>query len=343
MKITRRMIADKAGVSPATVSRYYNGTADLGEDTVKKIKEALLELGSEEVQQNTPKKIIMILLTQLHIPFYQRAVDELLGLENSSYTFVLFHYSPRSPETVKNFVSKVKPSGVIYFEEEIDETILGFLQGRGIRTVMFGGIVPDYRADMIRVNDIAAAYEGTRYLLGLGHTEILFLSDEVYKIGAGFQRLTGSQRAIEERGLRLNREMVSFSEVTFEAGYQAVSEALKQKKRFTAVFAFSDELAVGAMAALIDEGIRVPEEVSVLGYDDLDIAVKVRPALTTIHQPMDGFVQKVLELFEQPLTEMKVEILLPYKIIERNSCGRRPAARETAWNRAEQKREVTTG
>ena len=98
--------------------------------------------------------------------------------------------------------------------------------------------------------------------------------------------------------------------------------ALKEKKRFTAVFAFSDELAVGAMAALYDAGLRVPEDVSVLGYDDLTIATRVRPALTTVHQPIDAFVQRSLELFSQPSQALHAEILLPHSIVERQSCRR---------------------
>ena len=101
-----------------------------------------------------------------------------------------------------------------------------------------------------------------------------------------------------------------------------MAAALKEKKRFTAVFAFSDELAVGAMAALYDAGLRVPEDVSVLGYDDLTIATRVRPALTTVHQPIDAFVQRSLELFSQPSQAIHSEILLPHSIVERQSCRR---------------------
>lgn len=98
--------------------------------------------------------------------------------------------------------------------------------------------------------------------------------------------------------------------------------ALSEGQRFTAVFAFSDELALGAMAALYDEGIRVPKDVSVLGYDDLPCATRVRPALTTVHQPIDTIVRKSLELFSQSPQAIHTEILLPHSIVERQSCWR---------------------
>lgn len=80
--------------------------------------------------------------------------------------------------------------------------------------------------------------------------------------------------------------------------------------------------ALGAMAALYDEGIRVPKDVSVLGYDDLPCATRVRPALTTVHQPIDTIVRKSLELFSQSPQAIHTEILLPHSIVERQSCWR---------------------
>ena len=322
MKITTRKIAAEAGVSPATVSRYFNGTEVVSDEATARIEEALGALGCGDVVRRKRKKVILVLLTHLRFSFYCRAIEELLDQERGTYTFLLLRYDPTSPETVRSVVGRMKPAGAIYFEEEIDNAILKYLQDCGVRTVMCGGVALNHGSDMVHVNDIMAAYEGTNYLLDLGHKDILFLSDEVRKIGAGFQRLTGSRKAMEERGLELPGSSVLYGPVTFEAGYAAIQTALGQKQHFTAVFAFSDEIAVGAMAALYDEGVSVPRDVSVLGYDDLEIAAKVRPALTTIHQPIKSFVKKTLELFEQPSQSLSTEILLQYSIAERESCRR---------------------
>lgn len=324
VKATTRAIAREAGVSPASVSRYFTGTEPVSQEIASRIEEALRTLGCDSVPRRGQKKIILVLLTHLRFSFYSKTLQELLERKQDSYTFLLLRYTPSSPETVRSLVGRVRPAGVIYFEEEIDDAILSYLQGCGLRTVMCGGAALNRESDMVRVNDITAAYEGTNYLLDLGHRRILFLSDEIRKVGAGFQRLTGCRKAMEERGLPLHPEdaAVICGPVTFQAGYDAVRTALAEKRHFTAVFAFSDELAVGAMAALHDGGLSVPGDVSVLGYDDLDIAAKVRPALTTIHQPIDCFIKKTLELFEQPAQEPPSEILLHYSIVERQSCRR---------------------
>lgn len=322
MKVTTRKIAAEAGVSPASVSRYLNNTEEVSEEIASKIQEALFTLNCGTVTKKPRKKNILVLLTHLRFSFYSKAIEELLDQEREGYVFHLLRYDPESPEVVRSFVSRMKPVGVIYFEEEIDDGILKYLQSYRIRTVMCGGVALNRESDMVHVNDIMAAYEGTNYLLNLGHKDILFLSDEIRKIGAGFQRLTGSRKAMEERGLKLEPEAVVYGPVTFDAGYEAIQWALGKTRAFTAVFAFSDELAAGAMAALYDAGLSVPGDVSVLGYDDLEIATKIRPTLTTIHQPIDCFVKKTLDLFEQPAQEFSSEILLQYSIVERNSCRR---------------------
>ena len=325
MKLTIRQIAAKAGVSPASVSRYYTGSEAVGPELVQKIEDAITALGGSSAEKRRQSKIILVLLSHLRFSFYSRALQELMDQEiNGDCSFFILKYDPNHPDAVRSFVSRFHPVGVIYFEEEIDGNVLSFLQKQGISTVMCGGVALDHGSDMIHVNDIRAAYDGTRYLLELGHREILFLSDEVSKVGAGFQRIAGCRKAMEEAGFPMPDSHVMCGAVTFQTGYDQIERAIRQGLQFTAVFAFSDELAVGAMAALFDAGIRVPEDVSVLGYDDLPIAVHVRPKLTTIHQPIDMFVKKALELFDRERSDLTAELLLPHSISERDSCIRRP-------------------
>lgn len=318
-----RQIAAEAKVSPATVSRYFTGRESISPALSNRIEEALRRMGETAAERRPLKPVILILLTHLRYSFFSRAVQELLEQEYSDrYTLLLVRYDPDYPEGTKGVVNRVHPAGVIYFEEEIDAAILHYIQSTGIRTVMCGGVAVEPNSQMIHVNDIRAAYDGTRYLLELGHREILFLSDDISKIGAGYQRIAGSRKAMEERGLLLTDEMVICGSVTYESGYSAIQTALKKELPFTAVFAFSDDLAMGTMAALFDAGRRVPEDVSVLGYDDLLLARRIRPQLTTIHQPIDQFIRQALEIFSQEKPVLSAEVLLPYSIVERDSCKR---------------------
>ena len=320
--ISYRTIAQHAGVSPASVSRYFNRTEPLSEELTRKIEQALEELDYSGKPRTDVSETVLVLISRLDLFFYSEALRTLLGREPDSYNFIIMNYQPGQERQLEEIIRRQHPIGVMYFEEEIGEPTLEMIRQAGLRTVMCGGIAVDRGSDMVRTNDLLAAYDGTRYLLGLGHKRILFLSDESSKIGAGFQRIAGSRKALEEEGLDLLPGSLCTGSVTYESGYRHVQQVLAEERDFSAIFAFSDEMAIGALNALKDAGIRVPEDVSLLGYDDLSISAKVRPALTTVHQPMNDFIEKSIEILSTEDSPERVEILLPHRIVERDSCRR---------------------
>ena len=130
MKLTVRTIASVAGVSPASVSRYMNSKGtEVSEELCRKIEEGLRQLGAEESICRSQRRPIMILLSHLRFSFYSRVLRELLDQEErGEYIFFLVQHDPDSLETVKSFVRRIHPEGVIYFEEEIGGPILKYLQ-----------------------------------------------------------------------------------------------------------------------------------------------------------------------------------------------------------------------
>ena len=124
-----------------------------------------------------------------------------------------------------------------------------------------------------------------------------------------------------EAGLDFGEPYVQYAPLRYESGYSLASGIIKEKLDFTAIFAFSDEMAHGAVNALIDAGYRVPEDISVMGFDDLPLAEEMRPKLTTIHQPLEQFVHEILNYFSFPVAQEKGrEIMLKHSLIERGSC-----------------------
>ena len=136
---------------------------------------------------------------------------------------------------------------------------------------------------MIHINDLSAAYEGAKYLLELRHEKILILSDYPKSISSGFQRITGCKRAYEEFGVPFEAEFAKYGELTYENGYWLTAQALQKGLAFSAVFAFSDEAAMGAISALYENGLRVPEHISVLGFDGIRMSERITPKLTLLH------------------------------------------------------------
>ncbi|MDO4615573.1 MAG: LacI family DNA-binding transcriptional regulator [Lachnospiraceae bacterium] len=322
MKINVRSVAKEAGVSPATVSRYYTGKGIVSTELSRKIEAAAEKLGYERNHTHRySETVIAVLVPHLRIRFFQEVLQEIIE-QIPRYNFrVVFIPVLKDSDDYKKFFHEINIGGVIYLDEEIDADVLKYISSKNIQTVMCGGVSFDQRSKMVHINDMAAAYDGTRYLMGFGHRNILVLSDKTKSISSGFQRLMGVKRAFEEADLTLEQNMCKFGDMSYRDGCRLVREALDEGLDFTAVFAFSDQMALGAMHVLAEAGVKVPEDVSVLGFDDLEEAAKSTPELTTIHQPLKEFVSQTLDTFVHTREYKSFEIMLPYKIIERRSCS----------------------
>lgn len=321
MAATVRDLAARAGVSASTVSRYFSGSKVVSTETARKIEEAAEELGySYQKRRYHNEKVIAVLIPNLELDFYREVIQQILQqIPKYSYQIVIVPIIGENDHYKKIF-QELWIDGVIYVDENIDKDVLNYICSKHIKTVMCGGEALNHKCDMVRVNDMAAAYEGMKYLMGLGHRKILILSDCAKNISTGFQRLTGCKRALEEGRAPLQEENILYGDLSYKSGYQLIQQAIREKKEFTAVFAFCDEMALGAMAALYEHHISVPQDVSVLGFDDLEIAKRIRPQLTTVHQPIREFVKKTLDSFLDLDSQENMEIILPYEIKERGTC-----------------------
>lgn len=326
MSITIRELAKVAGVSPATVSRYYSGSEVVSTDATRKIEAAANELNyKHKYKRNKDNGVIAVLIPDLNVTFYSEVLRELIE-QIPKYDYrIVFIPTIKGSEHYKKFFKEINIVGVIYLDEMIDKDILDYVSSKKIKSVMCGGASMDSRSEMVHINDMAAAYEGTKYLIRLGHEKILVLSDYIKNIDSCFQRYTGYKRALDEIGIKIEEEkLVRVGPVTYESGYRLTKKVLEEGVEFTAVFAFSDEMAVGAISALNDMGIKVPDDISVLGFDDMPIASKINPRLTTIHQPIDDMVTKTLDVFldfDEP--NKNLEIRLPYYLRKRDTCKER--------------------
>ena len=157
-------------------------------------------------------------------------------------------------------------------------------------------------------------------MLSLQHEEILFLSDYAKSISSGFQRITGCKRAFEEYGLEFDENRVKFGDLTYESGCRMTAQAIREGISFTAAFAFSDEAALGVISTLSEAGLRVPEDVSVMGFDGLSLSRQVTPKLTTITQPINDMIEHTLNTFQSQKREENIEITLPYRLEYGETC-----------------------
>lgn len=325
MAVTIRQVAKAAGVSTATVSRYFTGSSVVLGDTARKIGRAAEQLGYVPIRGRSKRRnpgAVAVLFSDLRLLYYSDALKILIE-ESRRYAYHLI-VLPLSGdcEKYKKIFSDSQITGVIYFEEDLNREITNYIKAKNIKTVIFGGAARDRRNKMIHINDLAAARAGCHYLLSLHHRDILILSDAPQKISSGFQRITGCKRAFEEEGAELREELIKYGELSWENGRKLVLQALREGLHFTAVYAFSDEMALGAISALYQSGLSVPGDVSVMGFDGTDTAQRMVPRLSTVRQPLRKMAELALDSFLNEDPEDNLECIVPYRIEEGESCKR---------------------
>lgn len=312
-----------AGVSPATVSRYFKGNHIVSRELAHRIEAAAAALSY--IPKHKPKNhgVIAVLIPNLKLAYFGEVLKELLNAAPGyGYTMIFFPVS-EGKEDYKLLLRDLYILGIIYLDENMDQDMLDYIAAKNIKTVMFGISSPEKRTKIVHINDLAAAYEAARYLLSLNHYHILMLSDRPKSISSGFFRLTGCRRAFEELGIDFHENLIKYGDLTYESGYHLTLQALRDGLDFTAVFAFSDEAALGAISALSESGRSVPRDVSVMGFDGISLSRKIVPKLTTIRQPIRLMVEHTLDTFKT-MREENIEITLPHKLEIAATCIMNP-------------------
>jgi len=176
----------------------------------------------------------------------------------------------------------------------------------------------------VNIDNVAAAKWATQHLASLGHEQIAFISGTLDDPVAGVTRLRGYKEGLSAEDLPIKEEFIREGDYTYKTGYKGMRSLLQLDLKPTAVFAASDEMALGAMNAIVDGGFRVPEDIAVIGFDNIDLATKVRPRLSTIAQPMYEMGMEAMAMLVDILAGETVEnqnVILPVELIIRESCG----------------------
>jgi len=323
--LTIREIARKADVSPATVSRYLNGAGNISQEKALKISQVIEQVDSEDMPRiRGANRIVGVIITDMRLQFFCDAQREIIEqIRRYNFQTVFISATGNDKFNYLDTIRSLNLSGLILLDEEISPELMQVIEQCDLKVVICGGVNYEHghRVTCVHINDISAGYEGTKYLINKGHKSIAFLSDFPHLISCGFQRLAGAKKALEEAGLPFNERLWRCGEITDDMGYKLIKEILLEGIPFTAVSAFSDQMAFGVINALYDEGISVPRDVSVFGFDDLSIAERMRPRLTTVHQPLKKIVSSTLDIFaEKVISEDNTEINIPFSIVERESC-----------------------
>ncbi|AJY73347.1 LacI family DNA-binding transcriptional regulator [Paenibacillus beijingensis] len=290
MKASIFDVAKRAGLSVVTVSRVLNGAGTVREKNRQKIMEAIKELDyrpSAAARSLARGKtgIIGLILTTLQDSFFDAVVKEINeALALHGYYLAVSVTREFGSDEAHYLIQEDRVDGLILLSPLEEGRLVSELKKRNIPYVIIDNQLPENTASSIAVDNYRGGYEAASHLLSLGHRNIAHLCGPELFLSTR-ERRSGFLDALKEAGME--PFAVEQGDYDIEFGYETARKWLADGTLPTAVFAGDDYIAIGFMNALMEAGVRVPEQLSVVGYDDQDIASRLRPFLTTVRQPSE--------------------------------------------------------
>jgi LacI family transcriptional regulator len=327
MKPTIKDVAKKANVSIATVSRVINKLPGYTPETEKIVLKTIEKLGyypNELARSLVGKRIntIGVLMPNLSSMV---ATEILKGIEDSAHksnhSIIICNTDRNGIRTMEylNILRNKQIDGILIVSEKLKKKYVDMIKDMKIPVVL---ISTCYNKDLIciKVDDEKAAYDATSYLIINGHKNIGMIAgtrdDEI----AGIPRLNGFLKATKENNLNVKSDNIVYGDFGFDSGKTCFMKLIKKVPKITAVFCASDEMAVGVLSAAYDLGVKIPDDISLIGYDNTKLSVMTNPALTTISQSLTEMGYQGLKMLVSKIKGMKVESkIFHHKIVVRKT------------------------
>lgn len=289
--ITIQDIADRAKVSISTVSRVLNDTAPVADETRERVLSIIAELGYKpnlfaRGLAGGQSRTIGVLTQLIGSPFYDVILRGILkGIDGSGYSplFADGGWDAKKDMIALNMFVDRQVDGLILLNGHAPDELLIEIANE-IPMIIVGRMIPALKEQCLPFDDFEAAHEATQYLIDTGHRRIAHITGLLNHEDA-LERREGYLTALKEAGIEPNLDLVIEGDFTEPSGVMAVEMLLMRGHIFSAIFAANDQMAYGAMLALHRRGLRVPEDVSIVGFDDQTPSAYLIPPLTSIHRP----------------------------------------------------------
>ncbi len=331
-KITLEEIAEMSGVSISTVSRVINNSRSVGRDSETKVRKAMEDLGVKPQERIKPRQrppsVIMIMPDTdnpalAKIEAGARKEAERLGF---SFLIVRLNDEPWTQNPSIHMLSHIPVDAIIIRPHQIDPTdVRGLCGCRSIPVVVLERIMQVPYVHSIDTNRESGMYQATKYLLNLNHRNVAYIAAHMGEFS--IPPLRGVQRALYDAGLSLDTDFLRWCAPSIEGGFQAASSFLQglSGKRPSAILVYSDFLAIGVMHAVQTLGFKIPQDISVVGFDNNCFSLHMNPPLTTVAHPQQHMgqlaVKKVHEMLSRKADEQEGFTLLECPLMVRKSTG----------------------
>ncbi|MFA5570712.1 MAG: LacI family DNA-binding transcriptional regulator [Sphaerochaetaceae bacterium] len=328
-------IARIAGVSVSTVSRVMNNKPSVKADKRERVLRVIEETGF--VPNRAARDIVLkqtskvgILLPDTFNQFQRQLFSEVAhNVESYGYytNFIFISSEDSGEEEVLHKLKSERLDGIVQLKEIELPEFCTYVEQQEIPVIHLTFEIENFMwPTHIHISDRLGAKEATNYLISLGHSDIAFIVGRKFSFGT--HREQGYKEALQEHGIRYNQDLTSYVDsYTMREGKRATEALLQRNIPFSALFATSDDLAIGAIRQLVESGLNVPEDVSVIGVDNIEFSEYTDPSLTTIEQPIKEMGKLAVELLHKRIIGKEEptmrNIVIPYTLIERESTKRK--------------------
>ena len=334
-RVTMKDVAREAGVTSAAVSYALSGKRPISEETRRRVEEAIERLGytpnmAARTLSSATKdsKLIGVVVPQTEagsrLMFQNQFYSEILGSIELCARQKGYHVIISATDANESYLTLAKErnlDGIIVIGMYPDSFYQQMKKSQ-IPIVLIDSYCNDHYYHNVRIDDAYGSYLATRYVLERGHRSIAFFSGRIKENGVMKKRLAGYREALSEYEIPFCEELIFEGDIDYKDGIDSARRLMDAGLPATAVVAAADILAIGAAKAFYDQGVKVPDDISLMGFDDLEIAQYMTPGLTTVRQQISLKGEKAVELLIHNIDEpelAKQELILPVSVAERGS------------------------
>ncbi len=336
-RATLKDVAQLAGVSTATVSYALSGKRTISETTKRRINDAIAQL--DYVPDLAARGLSMRDSKLIGVVVPQTEPGDRLMFQNSFYSEVLgsieyyarqqgYHILISATDANESYLTLAKKrnlDGIIVIGMYPDE-FYQQMKKTQIPIVLIDSYCNDHYYHNIRIDDAYGSYLATRYMLENGHEDIAFFSGQLKENGVMKKRLLGYKQALQEFHISFRKEYVFEGQIDYKSGVELAEKLMKSGLHATGIVAAADILAIGAVKGLFEAGKLVPDDYSIVGFDDAEISQYMTPGLTTVRQQISLKGQKAVELLLKHIEDPslpKQEQIIPLQLVVRGSVKKR--------------------